>query len=202
MEGRPMMQNLEIEFKTQLTPTEFQTLKTQYEPLTAIWQKNIYYDTPDFQLKENHCGLRIRLFADGSAEATLKTPQATGLLETTESIQADDCKKILQQKQFPDFPSITHELNKYKIAVNKLTVFAELETQRFEKKLNELATIMLDQSTYYGKTDYELEMEVVHSEEGRTFYQQFLADHHLKERPMANKIARALSAKKATCYNK
>lgn len=71
-----MAENLEIEFKTMLSQSEYQQLITHYQ-LTATdfkTQTNSYFDTPDFQLKAKNCGLRIRRY-ENLAEYTLKTQQ-------------------------------------------------------------------------------------------------------------------------------
>lgn len=188
------MLNHEIEFKTLLTKEEFHQLKDRFQPFEKIWQKNFYFDTPDFQLKAHHCGLRIRLFADGKAEATLKTPAEVGLIETTELLS----KKQLQtdwKKQFPTFESIDKKLEFFNIVPSTLVLFAELETTRFEKDLKNNIAMMIDHSQYYGTEDFELEVEVPNLKIGKPFYEHFLAENHLSYRPAVNKIARALNQK-------
>lgn len=190
-----MNQSTEIEFKTALTKSQFDQLCEKYAPLKRIWQINFYYDTCDFQLKKHHCGLRIRQFEDGSAEATLKTPQEIGLLETTESFSKTQMDKMKWRSHFPLVPAIQAQLDKYNIDCTQLVLFAELTTTRFEKELSADCAIMIDQSSYYGTTDYELEMEVRNHLQGQKDYRAFLADNHLKDCPMNNKIARALEQK-------
>lgn len=190
------MFNNEIEFKTLLTRNEFQQLKTKYTPFTKIWQKNFYFDTPDFQLKKHHSGLRIRLFSNHSAEATLKTPAKVGLLETTERL-SDEQLSMDWHKNFPDFSSINQALYSLNVNPKHLSLFAELETERFEKELEQGIYIMLDHSQYYGTEDFELEMEVPNLKIGQPFYKRFLKDNHLSERLTINKIARATKQKKA-----
>lgn len=83
-----MSKEIEIEFKSMLTPDEYIELLRYYNVTDEqfVMQTNLYFDTADFQLKHLGMGLRIRRFTS-KAEATLKIPQEVGLLEVTDSSQ-------------------------------------------------------------------------------------------------------------------
>lgn len=70
-----MTQQIEIEFKNNLTKTEYTNLlkNLNLSENDCYTQENHYYDTTDWKLKNKHSALRIRLFTS-SAELTLKTP--------------------------------------------------------------------------------------------------------------------------------
>lgn len=191
------MKNLEIEFKSQLTEAEFIALVQTFPDAHHLCQQNTYFDTADEQLKKAHCALRLRKFLkDGTGEWTLKRKNELGHLEINFSLTKEACAKA-EQKGLATLPAcIKKELNPLEIVFKDLKETACLKTERWEKKLNNNTEIMLDKSSYYGYTDYELEMEVKNRELGKQAFEHFLAQHQLSFRPSPNKIQRALTAKK------
>ena len=93
------MKQLEIEFKTLLTEREYHSLCHFYHLTKQDFhaQTNVYFDTPQGDLRQKHCGLRIRQYAD-KGEITLKTPQKVGLLETTDSFTLTEIQQFANCK--------------------------------------------------------------------------------------------------------
>ena len=88
-----MSQELEIEFKNMLTKKEFEKIKSYYQFSSEqfVIQKNHYYDTPSFSLKEKGAALRIREKQQRFV-LTLKEPAPVGLMET---------HQVLAEKKLP-----------------------------------------------------------------------------------------------------
>ncbi|WP_297076912.1 CYTH domain-containing protein [uncultured Enterococcus sp.] len=187
-----MSEQLEIEFKTLLVKSDFERLLEHFVDAKIYQQTNYYFDTPDFQLKEQQCGLRIRLFTT-YAELTLKSPQPLGLLETTDTLQLAEAKALLKDDQIKLDGKVAQKISEFGIDPASVTCFADLTTTRHELKLPE-GLLALDESTY-GKTghDYELELEVTPSQATTEHFQNFLATLNLSYHPVQNKIKRALA---------
>ena len=97
-----MSEMLEIEYKSMLTQQEYNQLIQYYQLKSEDFtvQTNIYFDTPDGQLAQKNCGLRIRLLED-RAEYTLKTPAKEGKLETTDTLSKEEALSFIEQRQLP-----------------------------------------------------------------------------------------------------
>lgn len=186
------MKQLEIEFKTLLTEREYHSLCHFYHLTKQDFhaQTNVYFDTPQGDLRQKHCGLRIRQYAD-KGEITLKTPQKVGLLETTDSFTLTEIQQLIKEKKIPTTGAVAKELKQLKIAIDQLTVIASLTTKRAEFTIPE-GLLALDESWYNNQHDYELELEVSDAEIGKQAFDTYLEAHNLSYRPAENKIMRAI----------
>lgn len=193
-----MAKNTEIEFKNLLTQAEYQQLLTHYsfKETDLKEQTNIYFDTADGQLRQSKQGLRIRLLTD-SIELTLKTPtdDTYTYLETTDYLKSFQPEKSLLEQDFSSNSQVIKHLTNQNISVDSLKEIGSLTTLRGEKNLSSKALLVLDKSTYYGITDYELEMEVTDSKEGSLIFNDFLKTNKLPVRPAEKKIARMFQRK-------
>jgi uncharacterized protein YjbK len=190
-----MSQNLEIEFKNMINEDEFNQLKT-YLSLSDkdfILQQNDYFDTRGFALKQLGCALRIRKKL-GLFEFTLKEPQPIGLLETNEALSNEQVSKLLQNQEFPK-GSISQRIHDLNIDSNSIVYFGTLQTLRAEVPYQG-GLLVLDKSSYLGKTDYELEYEVEDPISGEQHFLQLLKKHAIPIRKSENKVARFYSEKK------
>lgn len=192
-----MSQSLEVEYKTLLDATAYERLSQQFN-LTArdfITQTNLYFDTPSEQLKAKRFGLRIRYF-ETDGEATLKTPEKVGLLETTDPLSSATIKEILATKRFPQ--SATHVLKTlatHQIKANELQLIAQLKTRRAEFTIPE-GKLALDENWYADRHDYELELEVQDSGTSQAEFFAFLDRFALDYQPTKNKVVRAVEAQR------
>lgn len=189
-----MSQEMEIEYKNLLTKEEYDRLFEAFE-LTEepkIVQENFYFDTPDFDLRNNRSALRIRKKAD-SAEVTLKTPKDNHLLETNEQIDLTEAEQFIKAGSLPLPESIKAQLLKEKVEVEEVALVTSLKTLRYEKQINDVL-IVLDQSWYADTTDFELEIEATSESGGIEAMESILEKYHIKQRSTKNKIERAYEA--------
>lgn len=184
------MKQLEIEYKTMLSKEHFQQLQHDFRDAPAIEQVNIYFDTPDFDLKAQRSSLRVRLFQE-RAELTLKTPETIGNLEHNQQLTPREVERILSDLEFPR-GSIVHTLKKKQIPSNQLKNLGSLKTIRREKKFA-FGLLALDENGYRGQVDYELEVEVVDAIQGKLTFERFLRLKQIPFLPAKSKIARFCS---------
>lgn len=192
-----MSQEIEIEFKTLLTETDYLTLIAD-QALTEddfFSQTNSYYDTPNFDLKKQGMGLRIRL-REAQAELTLKSPldDQVGLLETTDYLPLDLAESLVKEQKILSEGNVADFLMTRGIAVDQLVTYANLTTKRAEVQLTPETLLVLDESWYHGKHDYELEMEVTEAATGQLFFDNFLKKNAIVYQPAKNKVQRAFEA--------
>lgn len=193
-----MAKELEIEYKNLLTKLEYQNLLgiTNLTKKNIHEQTNIYFDTKNGKLKEKRQGLRIRLLPQ-KIEFTLKVPQKNSYtyLEITDVLNAFDLDKSLEEQIDLSKSEVLNYLANENILVTDLKEIGSLTTKRAEKKLDPNTLLVLDESHYYGVTDYELEMEVLDSAIGQKTFENFLAENNIPVRPAKKKIARMFERK-------
>ncbi|MBO0487654.1 CYTH domain-containing protein [Vagococcus fluvialis] len=193
-----MAKELEIEYKNLLTKLEYQNLleTTNLTKENIHEQTNIYFDTKNGILKEKRQGLRIRLLPL-KIEFTLKVPQKNSYtyLEITDILNVFDLDKSLEEQIDLSKSEVLNYLANENIFVTDLKEIGSLTTKRAEKKLDQNTLLVLDESYYYGVTDYELEMEVLDSAIGQKTFENFLAENNIPVRPAKKKIARMFERK-------
>ena len=158
-----MQTNLEIEYKTLLSLSEFDQLGKRFSHVAPVRQTNHYFDTPDLKLRANKLSLRIRTF-DYAAEMTLKIPQKVGNLEHNIALTSEEANAILATKTLPqnciNIQNILELLKGYAIDLSAVRVLGSLTTTRREYETS-IGLMALDKNEYSGRLDYELELEVV-----------------------------------------
>lgn len=191
-----MQTNLEIEYKTLLSLSEYELLAQQFSQVSPIRQTNYYWDTPDLKLRGNKLSLRIRMFQD-AAEMTLKIPQKVGNLEHNISLTIQNAKAILAAKGLPqnqaEIMPILDMLKEYPVSLSAITVLGSLTTERRETT-TAIGLMALDKNNYSGKTDYELELEVTDAQTGEANFNQFLKDNTISYRYARSKVVRFLES--------
>ena len=100
----------------------------------------------------------------------------------------DEFKEITENLQFPQ-GEILDKLQEKKIPVDKLTILGTLENIRYEKQ-DIIGLFALDESRYFGKKDFELELEINDIEEGEQKFKDFLNENQIQYKPGKSKIAR------------
>lgn len=190
-----MSEFMEIEFKNILTKPEYEQLIKHFnlQPGNCFTQLNIYFDTKDNKLQKNKMALRTRILTN-KIELTLKMPQLKGILETTDSINNEDLKKLLNEHQlirghvYQKLQSLNINEQFYEIA--------RFETIRFEfSYLDNI--IAIDKSVYYDHTDYEIELETKDYDYGKKVFTDLLESLNIKRNKPKNKIIRVLEYKKS-----
>ncbi|WLR51599.1 CYTH domain-containing protein [Bacillus tianshenii] len=190
-----MSQEVEIEFKNLLTKEEFNLLYDRFQLTEEMFweQANIYFDTPDFTLRDARCALRIR-YKNNQYTLTLKEPHGDDLLETHQSLSEAEAAHMLEQGGcIPgDVSSRIEHLGLNPSAISNL---GELRTKRTEIKQDD-ATIVFDHSFYLDTEDYELEMEVTNRKKGEKQFEELLMQYKIPKRDTPNKIRRFFSRKR------
>lgn len=190
-----MSKQLEIEFKNMLSKQQFEALKNAFSLTESDFhtQANHYFDTPDFALKAQKCGLRIREVAD-RFECTLKEPAAgIGLLETTDLLTADAVRDVIEHGQAIDAPEVHARLVARGIDEQNLQLLGTLSTTRAEINYKG-GLLVLDHSVYADTEDYELEYEVADEQAFKQIFLDLLAQFDISLHPAQKKVARFVAA--------
>lgn len=178
--------HLEIEYKTLITETQYQTLLSGLPFGQCFNQTNVYYDTLSHQFRSLNVSCRIRS-VNNTHELTFKVPAKQGKLEHNFIVSSNDASvfKRMDISQFIDSLGIQADLVQQGILI----------TQRctLQRPYGELC---LDLNTYNGLVDYELEYELYGTKqnEGLHDYQSILNQIGLVYHKNApSKIKRCLS---------
>lgn len=163
-----MATNIEIEAKVLIEKEGFEKVKKLYEDYanSAYIQTNYYIDTPDFLLRKNGVGLRIRCF-ENKYVMTLKTPLSEGLLEKTENITKEEYRLMRDQSIFPE-NKIKSFIIMLGFEIEQLKILTSLKTERIDIAF-ESGMFSIDRNEYSGKIDYELEKESNNLKSGEDF---------------------------------
>ena len=153
-----MAKNLEIEAKFLLNKEDFDKIVAHFLITDFFSQTNYYFDTTDFKLISSHCAMRIRHTAENEYEATTKVPSGDGLIETNVIVPYATFNSLINDKIII-IDEIEKVLNTIGLSQNNLHFFAKLTTKRATTKYK-IGELFFDESTYFDKTDYEIEYEV------------------------------------------
>ena len=102
--------------------------------------------------------MRIRHTAEDEYEATTKVPTGEGLMETNVIVPHSTFLSLIHDDVII-IDDIEKVLNTIGLSQNDLHFFAELTTKRATTKYK-IGELFFDESTYFDKTDYEIEYEV------------------------------------------
>ncbi len=156
---------IEREFKAMLSKEEYGKLLSLYEWDRVILQTNHYYDTPDLLLSKRHITCRVRVI-EGESFLQLKLPAGA------------DYERVELERNIggsvPDVISgeLQNELAKeYRADLPEVRRLGALTTERRVKRLDG-AEIDLDKSSYFSKTDYELEIEFTDESTARSLFEE------------------------------
>lgn len=145
-----MDKNIEVEYKTLVSKSEFDRLRERFPARILIDQTNTYYDTVDRQLSAQRIACRIRE-VNGHFEATVKIKNNGDLTEHTLLTELND--PIIFT--VPEFVALWKSVH----VTGPLIPIGQCHTIR-EMVVDELGELCFDTNTYRGITDYEIEYEV------------------------------------------
>lgn len=188
------MENIEIEFKNLLTEQEYTRIYDYYKLSNCpdILNVNYYYDTKNYELKNNNCAFRIRI-SNLLIEMTLKIKSYKGNLEINFPVSSEKIPETIALENLP--LEIQGKLKLFEIK-DELKLINKIETIRKELKL-EKGLLVLDKTTYINNIeDYELEFEVSDYLEGKKEFLSILNNLSLERKKALPKIARAEYYKK------
>lgn len=149
---------IENEFKIMLTKAQYEKLRRSRE-FSAVEQVNYYYDTGDLEMSARHVTVRVRELG-GKFYLQMKLPTEKALsrveleaeLEELPETLPGDLLNSLANGEKGEFPE-----------VKKL---GSLKTTRSVWEFDG-GEIDLDKSEYFGKTDYEVEIEFTNEQNAR-----------------------------------
>lgn len=187
-----MNENIEIEFKNLLTEKEYHLLLQSLPfPKKAKKLVNHYFETESFSLKQKRCALRLRE-KDGIFIATLKTPHTEGVLEVNDRVTPEEAEHWLNHSvQFK--PNIRKKMNQFGILESNLQYYGSLMTYRREI-IYEKITLVLDESYYMDKKDYEIELETTNYSYGKKVFKDILKNYTIEKKETPPKIKRFFDA--------
>lgn len=192
------MPEIEKEFKNLLTKEQYEAIAGDYQSVFTkdVTQTNSYYDYEGL-LQQHKMALRIRIVeGKETGEITLKIPQSSlEVLEYTEVLPVDILNAYNHDKQFTLPTSLQETLENKGITLQTVNQTALLTTHRLEGALSENEWLVLDESHYNGKVDYEMEMEVRSLELGEPVFLGILEKYKIERRQAESKIKRALSTR-------
>ena len=180
----------EQEFKTLITPAQSAAILAALPFAPAFDQTNTYYDTPDFALRQQNQGLRIRQFAT-RAEQTLKQPHGAGhqLLEITDPLTVSEARALISANSVANHGQIKTTLEAAGIEPSSLQQFAAAVTRR--RVSHQPGGLVTVDETHYpnGHSDFELELE--YTTDAHDYWQTLLKQFAITPSPVQNKVARA-----------
>lgn len=192
------MPEIEKEFKNLLTKEQYEAIAGDYQSVFTkdITQTNSYYDYEGL-LQQHKMALRIRIVeGKETGEITLKIPQSSlVVLEYTEVLPVDILNAYNHDKQFTLPTSLQEALENKGITLQTVNQTTLLTTHRLEGALSENEWLVLDESHYNGKVDFEMEMEVRSLELGEPIFLGILEKYRIERRQAESKIKRALSTR-------
>lgn len=140
---------IENEFKVILDKNQYEILLKSHKWDKEISQTNHYFDTDDLSLSARHITCRVREIS-GEFFLQLKLPTGVNFSRVELEKKLDflpekiDGKTLETLAENVDFPDVKR--------------LGALSTKRLVKRFDG-AEIDLDESRYFGKTDYEIEIE-------------------------------------------
>lgn len=152
---------IENEFKIMLDKNEYEKLLKSYDWDEEICQTNHYFDTENLELSERGITCRAR---EISGEFFLQIKLPTGV----------NFSRVELEKKLPFLPEKIDGKELEKLAENisfpNVNKIGSLFTKRLVKRFDG-AEIDLDESRYFDKTDYEIEIEFTDENTARKLLQ-------------------------------
>ena len=152
-----MSTNLEIEFKSDITKEEYESLISKFDAKKIYRQTNYYIDSDSLIIRVKKCGLRIRE-TNGDFELTLKVPALEGKLEINQQISNKMFENLASRDDFPEGEVKLFLEEKLEVKSSDLHILGKLVTDRLDVRYK-TSLISIDKSKYNGFTDYEVEAE-------------------------------------------
>ncbi len=157
---------VENEFKVILTREQYDMLLSFYRWDKIIEQINYYYDTPEMALSDRHITCRVRrIGGDCFLQVKLPNGRDYSRIELEKKLGAEVPEELSAEL----LNGLTGEAAE--IPLPSVRLLGALSTTRAVRRLDG-AEIDLDKSEYFGKTDYELEIEFTDEAEARAVLAQ------------------------------
>ena len=157
------MSNIVKEFEARIMLTEEEYLNIvsfymrTYPNQHFLQNTNIYFDSDDLYLRNNHITLRVRVINDAKCELTCKIKGYNGDQEINDDLSKKEKTLLLENNIFPDGEVKKHLLTLSYPLSNYHTI-ATLYNRRLEIKFDD-HLLVIDRNTYGDVVDYNLEIE-------------------------------------------
>ncbi len=183
-----MTKNIEIEFKTVVTPEKYHELLKLFKLENNIFKQiNHYFDTDDYQLNQKKMVLRIRQKSDTHYKVTLKSQSEQGAFESHVLLSPQQAKAMIEHGFYTkDFFDDLDYFVTFRVSLDNYRVSTPYEG----------GTLFLDRCDYCNVTDYEVEYEVDDYDQGQKLFEKFLKDHQITPAPTRRKSERAFMCRR------
>lgn len=147
---------IENEFKVMLTAEQYENLRKLYD-FATLTQVNHYFDTDALEMSERHITVRVREL-DGRFFLQMKLPTSVNFSRVELSKELETLPETLSGAELSALSGVECP------DVKRL---GALKTTRSVWKFDG-GEVDLDRSEYFGKTDFELEIEFTDEQAART----------------------------------
>ena len=151
----------EYESRIMLTESEYFEIVSHFMRLHPekhfLKNVNIYFDTPDYYLKNNHINMRLRIINDARAEFTMKIAHPEGDDEINDYPTIGEIELLQKEGIIPD-GEVKNFLLTLPYSIEDFKPVTTLTTKRLEIE-NDDHLVVIDKNTYGDITDYNLEIE-------------------------------------------
>lgn len=180
-----MYANVEIEFKTRISKEVYHDLLAKFSLESNVFKQiNYYFDTNNLDLNNRKMVLRIRQKSETSYKLTLKSSSEMESYENHIIITKEQAE-LMKKNGFNTKDYFEH--------IDYFVVWqATLENFRASTPYED-GTLFLDYNEYCGLTDYEIEYEVDHYQNGFITFTKFLKENGISYEPTKRKSERALT---------
>lgn len=179
---------LEQEYKIMLTAAQYEAICAMYDWDEREEQVNSYYDSPEMTYSKRHFTVRVRTIA-GKFLLQMKLPANEAVSGAVTRIELekelDGVPQTLSGAELSELSGVER--------LPDARLLGTLTTFRSVKRLPG-AEIDLDKSSYFGKTDHELEIEFTDEAAARDILAEISAHTDIdRSSPATGKIRRFLA---------
>lgn len=151
----------EFESRIMLNEEEYLTIVSfymrEYPNKHFLQNTNIYFDSDDLYLRNNHITLRVRIINDARCELTCKIKGSNGDQEINDDLSKIQRDLLLERGIFPDGEVKKHLLT-LSYPLNQYHIIATLYNRRLEIPFDD-HLLVIDKNSYQDVVDYNLEIE-------------------------------------------
>ena len=151
----------EFESRVMLTTEEYLNIVSFYMKLYPehhfLQNTNIYFDSDDLYLRQQHITLRVRIINDVKCELTAKIKGDNGDQEITDTLSLKEMDTLLNDNVFPE-GSVKKYLLTLSYPLSSYHQIVTLYNRRLEIQYDD-HLLVIDKNTYSDIVDYNLEIE-------------------------------------------
>ncbi|QWB95844.1 CYTH domain-containing protein [Mycoplasmatota bacterium] len=181
-----MTKNIEIEFKTVISEEKYVELLHRFNLENNVFkQVNHYFDTDNYDLNAESIVLRIRQKGEDRYKVTLKSQGEKEAYENHVILSKAKAEAMIENgfntNEF--FNNIENKFVSFKISLDNFRASTPFEG----------GTLFLDRCDYCGTTDYEIEFEFNHYDDGKIIFENFIKTQNIDFLPTKRKSERAFT---------